>query len=285
MNQLKRKPQARQVRITEYAPGVYKTFLRDMASYRTFGMTVEQFEIFRNTEFNFETAHQIAMPFEQFALTVGPGFIPFHIDTAGLRIAIEGITCEVQNDEYIITTTWLAVTDDLVNHVVTAVSIAQRSDGLLNLDDMHYGTPPVSDDLGPGTAGRFALQGAKVLLHFLYALDHRKVKITERIRSRAERRADEKLSGVKPKEHYEIYIPPMLTMAKIHDDLSNSRELYSRIEYRQEVRGHLRRDKYGRKRIRVRQHERFKDLPWRTEDHHNHYAAHNVGMEPDSIEL
>lgn len=123
------------------------------------------------------------------------------------------------------------------------------------------------------------------ILNFLLALNHRSVRTEliqdpERPINRQQRRATgymDTLENGEPRSHWKIYIPAVEQLRRRLTEANQPRYMRLKPRYNQEVRGFLRRDKYGRKRIQVKPHRRYTalpDPPTRPE-----YAAQNLGME------
>jgi hypothetical protein len=125
-----------------------------------------------------------------------------------------------------------------------------------------------------------ALQMTRFIVNFLLVLNHRSVKVVAygegeepgRPETRQQRRA---MGYVEKRDHYKIYIPAKSTLTRYADEVVKGINVKERRPH--DVRGHLRTDQYGRKRIRVKPHKRCKDSskPYFLAD----YDAANVGIE------
>jgi len=117
-------------------------------------------------------------------------------------------------------------------------------------------------------------------------LNHRNIKVIEcepgkepgRPPTRQQRRASG-YSDVTPegekRDHYKIYLPAVGSYKKCVRESERGKNVRERCPH--DVRGHLRRDQYGRKRIKVRDGKRCQksSKPYFMAD----YDAANVGME------
>ena len=92
--------------------------------------------------------------------------------------------------------------------------------------------------------------GACLGPRFLVMLNHRKVQVIEKTMNRAER----KQHGDAKRPNYGIYIPRTITISQAVQEASRGENVREREAHM--VRGHLRTDRQGRKRIRVRPHAR-----------------------------
>jgi hypothetical protein len=115
---------------------------------------------------------------------------------------------------------------------------------------------------------------AYVAPRFMWLLNHRETRVVEKVMNRAERRQTQ---GDSKRPNYGIYIPPTITVARALDEVT--RGVNVRVREPHMVRGHLRTDRYGRKRIQVKPHARCKKDGIIPEI--KSYKAYSLGMESE----
>jgi len=171
-------------------------------------------------------------------------------------------------------------------HLYTAASIDQTN-GTAMVSYNHQGELGLVHGIdNRSRIEKLCNQTIKFVVNFVLVLNHRAVKVTSyeegkepgRPQTRQQRRAvgyKDLMPDGEKRDHYKIYIPAV-PQAKIY-----ANEVGAGVNAKErrphDVRGHLRTDKYGRKRIRVAPHKRCKNStkPYFMAD----YDAANVGME------
>jgi hypothetical protein len=288
--------------IYEAEEGISRWWDTKMNQLRLFHVLPEQrfdtdfgVEFLMNPPYDFR---KLMFPFEEFGIAVDSGWIDTnHVHDERCNHP-DGLPAEVNLYKpcgYIIRGSreagvwhlyekYIARNEERDCHMYTAAVLDERNGSI----HMKYNPEFLIGQPGPGhTRNRLdeiTRHTIKFIVNFVLVLNHRSVKVTRfedgkepgRPVTRQQRRAlgyqDLMPTGEK-RDHFKIHIPAKSTL--FANEVAQGINVKERRPH--DVRGHLRTDKYGRKRIRVKEHRRCRNsnLPYFMAD----YDAANVGME------
>lgn len=308
------KPEARQVEIIEpVGSGLYRQFRDEMQAFRAFHITTDQYNGWfmpqDHEDMNDGKARLLSftLPFHQFCLVPDPEWIdlagsplsPYMQERAKEKPDIvrdtkvnkyrpEGITVKYDGSIVQFTSSYHVANDRYDRHIVTSgfLALGDENDPLPGPRNVHISRHVLID--GDQHFQQFidglAYLNHLVVLRFLHTLNHRKVRVIDiqddpfKPPTRQQRRAE----NWKEREHYKVYIPATMSVRQINEQIFKGGNRYVHEVQGHERRSHLRKDKYGRKRIQVKGKGpngaiqvkggfKGKYFPI--------YSAHNVGME------
>jgi len=296
------KPQPRRIEIMEPPGGtsLYKRFLDMMSSYRQFHITQDQYKDWFYAERGQQPQAQIApiarhfvLPFQQFCLYPDPEWIDLsnlkpsdylveRLNEQGLQpipnkyanaFRPEGIAVNMQESgvcEFV--SSYHLINDEREAHVVSAAYVNLSLDVPRNI---HVARPLVEDKIEQAQIDKIASMNFYVILRFVDTMNHRKIKVIQMENDPFEpaNRQQKRAVGWKKRDHYKVYIPATLSVRQAMQDVAEGKHLHSVSPH--DRRAHLRRDKYGRKRIKVSESK----IKGGSQGRFPIYDAYNVGME------
>ena len=181
---------------------------------------------------------------------------------------------------------YIARNDECDLNLYTSCILNEKEGTLLIAHNSNYGAGMPSLDTNRSRIESISAQTIKFVVNFVLVLNHRGTKVTEietgkepgRPATRQQRRAEgykDVMENGEKRDHYKIYVPALSTLYKSINEVTRGVNVKERRPH--DVRGHLRKDKYGRKRIKVTDHKRcrYSQKPYFLAD----YDSANLGME------
>jgi hypothetical protein len=249
-----------QVFMHETLTGIWSILQDGLRGAPTFHLTQQQFldlVVHPGSEAIGEGIIEVALPFHVFAIRPDQSYFAEGVLDDGLRGKtrfIGAVLAQIGDpnpgEEHVNANILFGYETYLENgeiHRYASASLLHRN-GELVLDGRIGSTDP-----DPERVKRVFLSVASAPLRFAHLLNHREVRVVEKAMTRAERRRD---GGDSKRPNYGIYIPPTITLSRAVDEACRGENVRERDPHM--VRGHLRTDRYGRKRIKVRPHARCK---------------------------